>query len=1382
MADNVIVLENQRTDGVMSQSYWDVPHSKQIEGFATQISVNVGDTVDFKINVNGNAGSDYNVEIFRLGYYGGEGARKVSGWTNDSATVQPEADYDPTLGLVDAGNWSVTDSWDVPEDAVSGVYLARLQRLDADGNPIEGAVNQIPFIIRDDDREADIVLQTSDTTWHAYNGWFGNNGKIGANLYGDASGTVDHPDIPGERTGGFEDRAYAVSYNRPFITRGIEGEQGGPLSGAQDYLFGADYAAIHWLEKNGYDISYISGVDTDRMGADYLTKYQAFISVGHDEYWSGGQRENVEAAREAGVNLLFWGGNDIYWKTRWETSEVDGVEYRTLVCYKETWANTNPNAGPADYVNLDPADIWTGTWRDIRFQANPLAGYPAPNDGISGQPHTCNCAENALSGQLFGPDGTGEFGGALDVPAQFAPLRVWRDTSIADGGALGIAPGLIGYEWNTSPDDPRRPAGLIHLSESTIDWNGILVDQGNATAPGTATHNLSLYRAESGALVFGAGTVFWTWALSDKHDGSPYDASIENADLQQFVINLFADMGIQPGVADLVLASQGLVRAAASEDEVAATATINDLPDTVPEFGIVTISGTATDNDGNAATDDGVVALVELSFDGGKTWNVATGTTNWTYSWLATGQQTYDIRVRAIDDSLNLPTASTLDRQIVEVVEPETPDSISLFIPWTTPNSQFYQESGTIHLGTRFSATQAGQITELRYWRDPLDSGDTDIRTGRLWNADGTLMGVVQFTSAPGESGWQVAELSIPVNLIAGLEYIVSYETQNNYVATQGFFTNPHDGPFGYLMAAGGANGVFGYGAGNIMPTRSYLSSNYWVDVGFSPTTPTGGAPVFSGPASFSIAENTLLAAMIAATDPDADTVTYSIGGGKDANRFSINAATGALIFDFAPDYDNPADSDGDNVYEVIIRAHDGNSGPVTQAITIAVTDETTEIPHSTLFGAGEAPTYVETGDSTSYELGTILQARQWGQVAALRYWRGTADAGDTDARTLNLWTAGGVLLASATVVSAAGDDGWQTAILDAPVTLDPRDRYVVSYGTTQNYAATPNYFSSAQTGPDGVLSSPVNGGVFGHGRTGIFPTVSWQGTNYWVDAVFVPMPQSNEAPTFVTVDTSFSITENRLDVATFSAFDPDGDTLVFAISGGEDAGLLRMNATTGALTFADLPDFENPLDADGDGIYELQISVSDGTSPAILRDITVTVTDQDPETVAFSLFNASQSPDQIVTNDPTAYELGVRFISSMGGDLTELRYWRGNADAFDTDIRTLNLWDQNGVLLTSVTVQSNPGATGWQSGILDSAVELTPGALYVASYGTTQNYAFTSNYFAEDRTDSSGMLTAPSAGGNGVFRAGSTGLFPNATYNASNYWVDIVIEPTFDI
>ena len=141
-----------------------------------------------------------------------------------------------------------------------------------------------------------------------------------------------------------------------------------PPQGAQDYLFGAEYAAIYWLEQNGYDVSYISGVDTDRLGPEALLGHKAYLSVGHDEYWSGDQRANVEAARDAGVNLLFWSGNEVYWKTRYEAS-IDGsnTDYRTLVSYKETWANFSLDAGPEDYANIDPSNEWTGTWRDIRF-------------------------------------------------------------------------------------------------------------------------------------------------------------------------------------------------------------------------------------------------------------------------------------------------------------------------------------------------------------------------------------------------------------------------------------------------------------------------------------------------------------------------------------------------------------------------------------------------------------------------------------------------------------------------------------------------------------------------------------------------------------------------------------------------------------------------------------------------------------------------------------------------------------------------------------------------------------------------------------------------------------------------------------------------------
>ena len=106
---------------------------------------------------------------------------------------------------------------------------------------------------------------------------------------------------------------------------------------------------------------------------------------------------------------------------------------------------------------------------------------------------------------------------------------------------------------------------------------------------------------------------------------------------------MFADMGIQPGVTDAFLISQGLKRASASTDTHAATATINDLPDASAALAPVTITGTATDNDGNPNTDDGKVAVVEVSLDGGVTWKVATttnGWANWSYSWNPTQEGT----------------------------------------------------------------------------------------------------------------------------------------------------------------------------------------------------------------------------------------------------------------------------------------------------------------------------------------------------------------------------------------------------------------------------------------------------------------------------------------------------------------------------------------------------------------------------------------------------------------------------------------------------------------------------------------------------------------------------------------------------------------------
>jgi hypothetical protein len=297
----------------------------------------VGQTVFFKIATNASA---YRIDIYRLGYYQGNGARLVASISPSVPLpqVQPGCLTNASTGLTDCGNWAVSASWAVPSTATSGVYFANLVRLDT------AETGVVVFIVRNDSSHSDILVQTCDPTWQAYNDYGGSS------LY------------TGPTT-----RAFKVSYNRPLN-----------VPNPSTSLFSAEYPMWRWLEANSYDVTYFAGADTDRSGA-LIKQHKIFMSVGHDEYWSGGQRANVEAARAAGVNLAFFSGNEIFWKTRWEPS-IDGANtaYRTLVCYKETLAN----------MAIDPQDppTWTGIWRDPRFSP--------PADG--GRP------ENSLSGTLSG--------------------------------------------------------------------------------------------------------------------------------------------------------------------------------------------------------------------------------------------------------------------------------------------------------------------------------------------------------------------------------------------------------------------------------------------------------------------------------------------------------------------------------------------------------------------------------------------------------------------------------------------------------------------------------------------------------------------------------------------------------------------------------------------------------------------------------------------------------------------------------------------------------------------------------------------------------------------------------------------------------------------
>ena len=556
---NEIACENSLPGS--PESEWGVTGagSAAIQGFATDISVDQGGTVEFKIDTTASA---YRLDIYRMGYYGGDGARLVDTVDPSAVTDQPDCLTDPSTGLVDCGNWSVSATWAVPGDAVSGIYFAKLVR--TDGTP---GSSHVVFIVRDDDGNSDLLFQTADTTWQAYNAYGGNS------LY----------------TGSPDGRAYKVSYNRPFTTRG---------DAIEDWVFNSEYPMVRFLERNGYDVSYTTGIDTDRRGAELL-EHQAFLSVGHDEYWSGAQRANVEAARDAGVNLAFFSGNEMFWKTRWETSiDGSGTPYRTLVTYKETKAN----------AIIDPATpIWTGTWRDDRF--SPPTDGGRPENAVTGQLFRVNCCE--IDMELDADDGA---------------LRFWRNTRVAalsGTQTTTVGSGIIGYEWDEDVDNGSRPAGLFRVSETQASGLDILLDNGSTYGQGSATHSMTMYRAASGALVFGAGTVQWSWGLDDEHDRGPASTSDEAA--QQATVNLLADMGAQPATLQ-----SGLVAASASTDITAPTSIVTQPANgsTVPPASTVVVSGTSSDVGGN-------VGGVEVSTDGGITWRRATGRSSWSYSFTS---------------------------------------------------------------------------------------------------------------------------------------------------------------------------------------------------------------------------------------------------------------------------------------------------------------------------------------------------------------------------------------------------------------------------------------------------------------------------------------------------------------------------------------------------------------------------------------------------------------------------------------------------------------------------------------------------------------------------------------------------------------------------
>ncbi|MDX6516348.1 MAG: hypothetical protein QOH73_2014, partial [Gaiellaceae bacterium] len=287
------------------------PNDRGVEGYTSEPSVRPGETLH--LHVATVPANRYRINVYRLGWYGGAGGRLVTcipGCAGDEQGVeQPIPTYDPQTAYLNAA-WPVTDELRIGARWVSGYYLAE-PVLTTGSQTTRG--DMIPFIVREPvARRSAILVTASVNTWQAYNWWGGKS------LYSPERGvTANH-----------------VSFDRPYARFAFN----------QGHMYQWEIPMVHFLEREGYDVSYTTDVDVDRDALAGLVRNRLVLVNGHSEYWTKEMRDGFEAAARAGTNFAFTGANDGYWQIRYEQERRTIVEYRlagidpeTDPAHKTTW-------------------------------------------------------------------------------------------------------------------------------------------------------------------------------------------------------------------------------------------------------------------------------------------------------------------------------------------------------------------------------------------------------------------------------------------------------------------------------------------------------------------------------------------------------------------------------------------------------------------------------------------------------------------------------------------------------------------------------------------------------------------------------------------------------------------------------------------------------------------------------------------------------------------------------------------------------------------------------------------------------------------------------------------------------------------------------------
>lgn len=455
VAARTIAQENalQGTDEWRIRSGGD-DRDRAVEGWASVTSATRGEKVDLYVT---SRDATWTATAYRMGWYKGLGGREV--WRSDDqpGVVQPACTIAATTRMVDCSNWKRSLTVTIGDDWTPGEYLFKLEG-------VQGHSAYVPFVVRDDTSRADVLVINSVTTWQAYNTWGGHS------LY---QGLAD----------GSAGRSYVVSFDRPYDLGW----------GGSGHFFGGTLELVQQLEAAGTDVTYATNID-QHLRPELLRNHKLVISLAHDEYYSPEMRTGTEAARDAGVNLMFLGANAVFRRIRLEPSAIGQARHE--VNYRV--ASLDPLMGK------DPTHV-TSEWRD--------APDPKPESSLIGNYYECNPVK-------------------ADMVIVDADAWMFQGTGITNGTRFKD---LVQNEYDRVTPEAPTPDNIQVLAHSPLTCRG---------RPSFA--DMTYYTAPSGAGVFATGTLWWVRQLGPECAPSDVNASRPECQLRKITANLVDAMSKGP--------------------------------------------------------------------------------------------------------------------------------------------------------------------------------------------------------------------------------------------------------------------------------------------------------------------------------------------------------------------------------------------------------------------------------------------------------------------------------------------------------------------------------------------------------------------------------------------------------------------------------------------------------------------------------------------------------------------------------------------------------------------------------------------------------------------------------------------------------------------